>query len=173
MRWRWFRWVIRIGLGFVALLAAGFAALFIRNPDTALIFLLILIQPLIANSNPPAIAKDQLTGVTLEDQANAGRKMTTVLQRKFPAGTSEVTLRSALLNQGFKPLPAPPADCVPSGQQVPLGRIYTPCPTYDRSKMLEYRWSSVICGETITVRWLADDRNDITDVNATYYLACL
>jgi hypothetical protein len=63
-------------------------------------------------------------------------------------GTSEASLRSTLLNQGFKPLSPPlsppPTDCVPSGRSPPLRGVFTPCPTQDRSKMLEYVWGGLL-----------------------------
>jgi hypothetical protein len=149
------------------------AALFIRDPSAAVLLTAILIQPLIAHTHPPPIAEDQLADASWRNQAEATRKLTALMQRKFPTGSSEGALKSTLQNQGFKPLPPPPVDCLPPGQPPPVGRVFTPCPTYDRRKTLEYGWGSGVCGQTITVRWSTDDRDNVTRVDASYYMACL
>jgi hypothetical protein len=98
--------------------------------------------------------------------------LTELFRRKFPTGTSGDTLRSTLLDHGFKPLPTPPADCLPPGQSGPIGRIFIPCPTEDQSKILRYGWAKGICGESITVRWSTDDRHEIARVDASYNMVC-
>jgi hypothetical protein len=126
---------------------------------------------LIHNAHPPPIAGDQIAGASWQNQAEVSRKLTELLQRKFPTGTSEDLLKSTLANQGFKPLPPPPGDCVPRGQSPPVGRVFTPC--YDPSNILKYDWGNGICGQTITVRWSTDDRHEITELHASYDMACL
>jgi hypothetical protein len=169
----WVRWTIRTVLGCVVLLGVGFAALFIRNPDAARFLLVVLMEPLIGNASPPAIARDELAGLKWWNEPEGGRRLTEVLQRKFPTGASEATLKSTLANQGFRQLPLPPTDCVPPGQPTTVGSVLTPCPKYDPSRILRYEWGSGFCRRTITVLWAADNRNDITQAYAVYYTACL
>jgi hypothetical protein len=171
MKRRWYQWVIRISLGFLAILIVPVVVLFILKPEGTMILIGVLIAPLIHNTHPPPIAEDQLAGATWQNQAEVSRKLNELLQRKFPTGTSEDSLKSTLANQGFKLLPPPPGDCVPRGQSPPVGRVFTPC--YDPSNILRYDWGNGVCGQTITVRWSTDDHHGITDVHATYHVACL
>jgi hypothetical protein len=172
MKSRWFRWTIRILLGCIALVGVAFAALFIKDPIAARLLLAMLVYPLFGNTSPPAMLKADVTGMWLKwDEAS--RKLTSHLQREFPIGTAETKLKSALLKQGFKPLPPPPSDCVPAGRELPPGRVYTSCPTRDLSMELVYRWGSPICTDSITVRWATDPADAITEISAGYYAACL
>jgi hypothetical protein len=171
MKRRWFRRVIRISLGFLAILIVPVAVLFILKPEVTIILIGVLIAPLIYNTHPPPIAEDQLVGASIWNLAETNRKLTASLQRKFPTRTSEDALKSTLLNQGFKPLPPPPGDCVPRGQLPPAGRVFTRC--YDPSDILRYDWGNGICHNIITVHWTTNDRREITDLNASYIPACL
>ena len=173
MRSRWFRWTIRVSLGFFAILGLVSVALVILYPSSAFLTIAILIDALVANTDPPPIVEDQLAGVDFRTQTEASRKLTALLQRKFPVGTNEATLESTLLNQGFKRLPVPPIDCLPPGQPVPAGGVFPVCPTHDANKTLKYRWGSVVCSQNIIIRWSADDRRNITRINGIYYMACL
>jgi hypothetical protein len=166
MRSRWLLWTVRIILGVVALLGAGIAVLFAINPGAAMLLLAVLIHPLVGNTSPPAMLKDDIAGMWGKWDEGS-RRLTSHLQAQFPAGTLESALKSILSKQGFEPLPPPPG-CVPAGQQVPLG-----CPTSDTSKELVYQWGNAICAMTITVRWTADGGNAITQVKGGYYAACL
>jgi hypothetical protein len=171
MKRRWPRWIIRISLVFLAVITAAVAALFIANPAAVLMLLAMLINPLVANTSPPSITENELAGANWGNKADVDKNLTALLQRKFPVGTSEDSLKSTLLGQGFKPLPLPAANCIPPGQSQPVGR---PCPTYDRDKIFEYKWGDgAICGSTITVRWATDDRRGITQLDSSYYVACL
>ncbi|MGA9300526.1 MAG: hypothetical protein WA832_07225 [Bradyrhizobium sp.] len=171
-RSRWFRWAVRIVLGGVALLGGGLAVLFIINPGATIILFTMLVFPLFGNTKPPSLFEADIAGMWTK-WYEAGRKITAHLQQQFPAGTTEATLKSALTRQGFKPLPPPPADCVPSGVQIPIGKIYTSCPTRDPSKTLVYEWSGGVCTSTVSVRWETDVGETITQVNGNYYAACL
>jgi hypothetical protein len=84
MKGRWFRWVIRISLGFPAILIVPIAALFILNPEGTIILIGVLIAPLIQNTHPPPIAEDQLVGVSWQSRAEGGRKLTAGLQAEVP-----------------------------------------------------------------------------------------
>jgi hypothetical protein len=61
---KWVRRVILISSGFIALLISIIAVGFALNPGATYLLLAMLIQPLIANTRPPPIAEDQLTGAT-------------------------------------------------------------------------------------------------------------
>jgi hypothetical protein len=120
MKSRWFRWVTRIILGFVALLVVGLAGLFVANPGATLIIVRMLVYPLFGNISPPPMFAADVAGMWPKWD-EAGRKITAHLQEQFPAGTSEAALKSALTKQGFKPLSPLSANCVPPGQQMPVG----------------------------------------------------
>jgi len=147
---------MRIGLRLLAvfaILAMAIAVLSIRDPAGAALLAMFLILPLIANTHPPPIAEDLLANESWQNWNERSRKLTTLLQRRFPAEMNEGTLKSELLNQRFKPLPPPLADRLLKGQPTPLGRAFVVCPPYDQSKALEYAWGNGICRHTITVRW--------------------
>ncbi len=170
---RWFWWPVRIGLGFLGFVVLMIAGLFLWKPEATLLLLEILFHPLLENTRPPTIAADQFGGATFQNQRETNAKLNALFQQKFPAGTSEGTLKATLLGQGFKPLPPPRPDCLPQGQRAPVGQAFTTCPTYDQSEALEYRWGSGICGDTITVIWSTDESQKVRDVKASYYGACL
>jgi hypothetical protein len=168
-----FRWIIRIVLGIFLIFTAACAVLYVRNPDTAWILAGLILEPLISNTKPPAIAEGVLTAADWGHWDDTNRKLNAVIEQNFPIGTSEAALRAKLLEQGFKPPPPPPADCWPHDKPAPIGRVIRPCPTFDLSKMLEYKWSSFPCGKTITVRWTTDHTNELTRVTGGYYVGCL
>ena len=170
---RVFRWTIRVGLGILAAIVVAGAGLYVWNPEGALIFALVVLQPLIANSQPPAIAEGQITAADWMHWDDGSRKLTAIFERRFPVKSSEVALKSTLLEQGFKPLPPPRPDCLPQGQRAPIGKVFTSCPTHDLSKVLQYRWGGLPCSQTITVDWTTGDRGEITHVSASYSGACL
>jgi hypothetical protein len=62
---RFFRWVIRISLGLLAVLIVAFGALFIYDRFAAVLLIAILIHPLVGNTRPPPIAEDQLAFANL------------------------------------------------------------------------------------------------------------
>jgi len=172
-RRRWLRWPLRFGLGLLGVVCAAIAALFLWKPEATLLILALLLQPLLENTHPPPIAADQLAGATFQNQSETNRKLNALFQQKFPAGTSEATLKAILLDQGFKPLPPPRPDCLPEGQPAPLHRTITRCPTGDRSRVLEYDWSRGICRATIDVTWSAADGQTVGDVKVGYRMGCL
>ncbi len=172
MRSRWLRWMIWITLGCFAIPTLLLVVAFIRNPQTAALFVTMLVYPLFGNTSPPSMFAADIAGMWFKWD-EAGRKITTHLQEQFPAGTSEAALKSALAKQGFKPLPPPPANCVPAGQQVPVGKVQTRCPTGDPGPTLVYQWGGFGCTSTVSVRWESDSRQNITQVNGGYYGACL
>jgi hypothetical protein len=172
MKSRWLRWTKRIALGCVALLGLGLAALFIKAPTETIFLLEALVYSLFANDKPPPLFKDDLAGMW-NKWDEASQRLTSRLQQQFPAGTAETLLKSALLKQGFESLTPPRSDCVPAGQELPVGRVITRCPTHDPSKTLTYHWGGVVCTEIIAVQWTTDDADAIAKVSGTYYAGCL
>ncbi len=158
-----------------ALLAGAFAVLFVVKPDTLLVAAILL--AMLLNPGPPAIAQGQITGADWNHWEEGGRKLTAVLEQRFPDGTPESDLKSVLLKQGFRPIPPPRPDCLPPGQQAPVGVVFTNCPTADQKeklkRTLEYRWSSGVCNEFVQIWWSVGDRQAITRVQGSYYGACL
>jgi hypothetical protein len=173
MKRGWVRRLVRIGLGPFAALVAIVVVLSLINPEATVLLALVLVNPLISNTHPPAIAQGQITAQDWGHWHDVSRKLTGVLEREFPVGTSEAALKSTLRGQGFKPLPAPPADCLPAGEAAPVGRVVDQCPTGDRSRILRYAWGSFPCGATITVQWTAGDNGAITHIAGWYDDGCL
>jgi hypothetical protein len=167
------RWSIRIGLALLGVVVLAIAGLLLWRPEGTLLILAILFQPLLGNMHPPPIAAGQFADATFQNQSETNGKLNALFQQKFPAGTSEAALKAALLDQGFKPLPPPRADCLPEGQPAPLRQVYTRCPTGDRSRVLEYNWSRGICSATITAAWAADGGQTVGDVRVGYRMDCL
>lgn len=161
--------MISIALWFLILPTVGLVAAVLITPEV-LLFLAVLITPLLANTNPPPIVRNELVDAP---RGADSQDVSALFQRKLPAEMSEDALKSALAKQGFKPLPAPAADCIPPGQPSPIGKTFTRCPTEDRSKVLKYRWSRGICGYSITVHWAVDDRMTVTRLDAQYGKGCL
>jgi hypothetical protein len=172
MKGRWLRRTIRISLISLAVIIVVVVTLPIFRPAVLWVFA-IYINQLFVNTTPPPIAENTLVGANWGNGIEVNQKLAAVIQRNFPTGTNEESLKLALAGQGFKPLPPPLADCIPPGQPQPMGRVFTICPTGDRSKMLEYNWSNLPCGSKITVSWTTDDRKKITHLDSRYYVACL
>ena len=94
---------------------------------------IFLIQPLISNTHPPPILEDQLAGTN--NNADASRRLTALLQRRFLTGTSEGALKSALLNQRFSPYRQ--GQCLPLYEPGPDDKIVSRCDAYDPNKAFE------------------------------------
>ena len=170
---RWLRWPFRVGLGLLGVIVLAIAGLLLWKPEATLLILALLLQPLLENTHPPAIAADQLIGATFQNQDETSRKLNLLFQQKFPQGTSEAELKETLSAQGFKPIPPPRPDCLPPGQSAPVGRTFSTCPTGDLSRELEYEWGNGVCRETITVSWSVDGGQTIGDVKVGYRMGCL
>jgi hypothetical protein len=143
------------------------------------VFVIVLASTLIVGSmfdtrpqTPPPIAEGQITDGDWRNWEGGSGKLTAVLERTFPAGTSEHVLKSTLLGQGFKPLPPPPPNCLPPGQFGPPGKVYVPC--YDATKILKYVWGrGMVCSEEVVVHWSTDSEGKITSIKGGYHGACL
>ena len=156
-------------LAILALLAVVFS-------PTARLVMGILIAGLLYNSTPP-IAQGVITKEDWPHFEAASRKLTEVLQSKFPVGSREDILKSILLDQGFRPIVPPPSNCIPPGQQVPVGVVFHQCLTPDqeekRKRTLVYKWGGGVCIDSISVIWSSDELGALTYVEGGYYGACL
>jgi hypothetical protein len=159
----------------LAVLGAGLAVATILFPAKVLVpplFALYWVSTLFHNTKPPPIAE----GIVLVSDptrfAEVSARLSSVLQQKFPAGTSEAVLKSTLQRQGFKPIPPPPADCVRPGVTPPIGRVFVQC--YDATNQLRYEWGDgLVCGATVAVAWTTDGKGGVASVRGSYYSACL
>jgi hypothetical protein len=160
----------------LALIAATISGLFIFSP-TARLVIGILIAPLLNNSRPPPIAQGVITKEDWPHFETASKKLTETLQSKFPVGSREEVLKSILLGQGFRSVEPPPSNCIPPGQDVPVGVIFYRCLTPEqeeqRRRTLVYKWGGGICTEFIHVIWSRDELGTLTHVEGRYYGACL
>jgi hypothetical protein len=164
---RWRRWVVRIVLGAVAFFVLIFGVLLILNPSGTLIFTVRLLLVLFSTNRPPPIAHGIITADDRWQWDAASRKMTNILETKFPAGTPEAAMRSALLKEGFKPLRAA-ANCDVPRRPVALRLQCQP--------VLQYSWrnvSFVSCEHTISVEWKTDDTGKIIGIKGSYFEVCL
>jgi hypothetical protein len=101
--------------------------------------------------------------------------LTARLQHEFPIGTTEATLKQALLAQGFRPVETP-QNCVQpvqNGEPLRGGRRVAVCPPQDQGKSMTYAWDNGTCGATIWVRWSTDTSDVITLLDGYYNSACL
>jgi len=158
-----------------ALVIGAVAVLLYLKPQMLLTAAIIV--TMLFNPGPPPIAEGQITSNEWMHWEEGGRRLTAVLERRFPNGTPESSLKSVLLKQGFHSIPPPPADCLPPGQVAPVGVIYLTCLTADQKEKLErtlkYTWGNGVCSEFVQVMWSADDGGEITHVQGSYYGACL
>jgi hypothetical protein len=172
---RWRRWTVRTGLTLLAAVILATPVVILLNPYGPLV-VRILLQSLFTTTHPPAMFADQLAGPGLPDPTETSHQLTARLQEKFPLGTTEDTLKKALLAQGFKPLPPPPSNCVPpiqQGRPSQLDQTAVVCPPQDPRKSLQYKWGGGVCVHTITVRWSADTHDTVMLLDGYYYVACL
>ncbi len=163
-------------LAILALVAATLSGLFVFSP-TARLVMGILIAGLLNDSRPPPIAQGAITKEDWPHFEAASRKLTEILQSKFPVGSREDILKSILLDQGFRPIEPPPSNCIPPGQQVPVGVVFYQClnPEQEekRKRTLAYKWGGGVCIESISVVWSSDELGALTHVEGGYYGACL
>jgi hypothetical protein len=157
-------------LAVLVALILSIATAWILKPDATRFWLAIALALVTENTRPPPIARGVITRDDWRDRRSAERKLTAVLEKKFPVGTSEDVLKSALLKEGFKFLGPPHPECVQPGQR-PTGRIFALC--YDPTKILDYYWISIGCSETVQVKWEVDDQRNIMRVEGIYGSVCL
>jgi hypothetical protein len=169
------RWMVGVGLAIPALLLVAALVLFLLTPAVTRMLVDGLLHPPIANTVPPAIFADQLLSERAPDRAETNRQLTARLQRQFPVGTTEATLKQTLLAQGFRPI-EPPPNCVQpvqNGEPLRTDRPVAVCPPQDRSKSLKYEWRNGGCDATIWIRWSTDASEVVTLLDGYYNSACL
>jgi hypothetical protein len=83
------------------------------------------------------------------------------LLRRFPVGSSEGNLRSALVADGFALL-------CPSGRCNNGFR-----PPGDTTRDYGYRWGGFPCSNDVDVEWLSDKNGRITSLTGEYVLGCV
>lgn len=125
-----------------------------------------------SDPGPPKILGD--TRCTNRRQCAAAHvALNATLHRRFPLGTTQRALVSALNAEGFQPRPASLAQCGPA----PPGKQSTPCPAWDPNwnprNNLEYDWGKLPCGSSISVKWSVDARGVITHLEGSYDYDCL
>lgn len=120
---------------------------------------------------PPALASGVITDEDWLEWEPAGRKLTTVLQKRFPTGTPVSTMRDALIAEGFK---APPHEqsCETT---VDVNRNSTTRCRYpaDINRRLEYIWGIFPCSQSVAVTWREDRQRRIATLAAYYGGGCL
>ena len=128
------------------------------------------------HTSPPPIAEN----VKCENWRNcreASYAFTQILRKRFPFGTHDRVLRTALLDQGFSGLPASITSCLPHGQEAPVGKMVIECPAWDPSwnpeNYLAYGWGVAPCGSQLSVKWSADKKGKITHLEGYYDYTCL
>lgn len=112
-------------------------------------------------------------------EAEASQKFTALLQERFPKGTSETALASALRQQGFVSPPVTGVECTPEGETPKPGSNLSTCHyDYNPEKTLKYRWWRFAgwqrdkCLEEVHVHWSADSLNAVTDIKGEYMKVC-
>jgi hypothetical protein len=125
-----------------------------------------------SNPGPPPIAEGQLTHMDAMI-GQGGRKLTAVLERRFPNGTLESDLKAVLLAQGFHSVSARPGYCSPPGQAAPNYTCLTADQDEKRKRTLLYKWENGVCVYSISIVWSADDRGGITHIEGSYNGACV
>jgi hypothetical protein len=152
-----------------ALFVGAVAAFLVLNLESTVLSVAIILANL-RNPGPPPIAEGQING---NNSREVSRKLTAVLERRFPNGTPESELKSVLLEQGFYSLPPRPAFCPPYGQAAPNPTCLSADEDEKRKRTLNYKWSDGVCSHSVSIVWSADVRGEITDVQGNYSVGCL
>jgi len=151
----------------------GIATVWQLYPESTYLMFATVRGAITANHHPPKIVEGQFSdGEARRNPEHAGRKLTALLEQKFPTGTSDSVLKSELLGQGFKFLPPPPPNCLPPGQSAPVGVVFTRC--FDPTNKLKYEWGDgFVCSNSLLVTWSTNGRGEITRIEAHYRETCL
>jgi len=125
---------------------------------------------------PPPIT-DGITCTNVRSCDEANRAFTVILRRRFPVGSHENALRSALVSQGFRPLPSSITTCLPRGRQPIIGKMVIDCPAWDPNwsprNYLQYGWGRPPCGSELNVMWSVDASGRIAHIEGRYDYTCL
>lgn len=130
----------------------------------------VLRLSLIYNWSPPPILEEALAS-PLTDRDDAVKE---ALMRRFPIGSAEVDLVSALSKQGFVNVDRPHPQCrQPAPEPGTSLTYYAPCPTGSKQMDYEYETLHLFCGsDHISVNWSADPNGKITRLAASRRLNC-
>lgn len=162
-------------LATLAVVAATLSGLFVFSPKARLVMTIVIAE--MVSSGPPPIAQGVITKEDWPHFAAASKKLTEVLQSKFPVGSREDVLKSNLVGQGFRPADPLPSNCLPPGKKVPVGAVYYHCLTPEqeerRKRTLVYKWGGGVCTESIFVVWSNDEHDALTHIEGHYHGACL
>lgn len=123
------------------------------------------------HDNPPSIARGVITNADWLHWDRGSTKFSTVLVQRFPLGTSESDLRTALSKQGFKPAWRCPGG--PYVHKLPNGDSESCTEPWNPDQSLVYSWGGLPCTETLSVWWSADRKGRIAHIEGHYGGACL
>ena len=142
-----------IGLGiFVGVLFVLVGLLFLVNPDGARLaadqlYLYAIGYP----TKPPPIVEGRITPADWPSSPEADRKITAVLQKQFPIGSSAAQLKFVLSKQGFRFRESRDS----------------------KSRSAVFIWGSVVCEERLNIDWQTDANDHLTLLEGSYRSACL
>src|SRR6266567_1039267 len=137
--------------GVCALLIVALGFLWVFNPDAATLLAAQVLYTVSSQpTSQPPIAEGQITKEDWLAPQEGSRKVTAVLERRFPVGSRASDLRSALRDQGFAFMDV--------GFNLPNGAYF--------------HWGNVICQNTLQVEWKTDTRDQIVRIEGRYGNAC-
>lgn len=134
-----------------------------------------------ATSTPHLGAPPIADGVSCEGWptscVSASHAFTHILLDRFPLGTSEITLRHALVAQGFRPDAHSVKRCLRRGEQPPLNVWVVSCPPWDQNwdprNFLRYDWGGLPCENELAVMWSSDKNSLLRHLEGHYNVNCL
>jgi hypothetical protein len=139
----------------------------------AVVVLTIFVVLFVARDHicPPALASGVITDRDWLHWDEGSRKLTALLQKRFPEGTTVSAMQDALKAEGFRPAVHEP-NCATTVQVD--GRSSTKC-SYpaDIDRRLEYFWGGIPCSQSITMIWREDRQHRIAKLSASYGGGCL
>lgn len=120
---------------------------------------------------PPSLANGVITDKDWLHWDEGSRKLTVVLQRRFPKGTPVSTIRDKLAAEGF----TRPQHAQSCETTVDLnGKSTTKCRyPADINRRLEYIWGGIPCSNWVTVVWTEDREHRIATISGRYGAGCL
>ena len=152
-------------------------AVAISFPDQSYLLALIIWVNLRAKHHPPVIAQGVITDKDWLHWEDGSRKINTLVNRKFPVGSSTKKMETALRDQEFEYPSSPPARCINDDEHPPEHALIARCPAWDRSwdphHELRYSWGGAPCDQTISVRWSSDGSARISHIEGFYGGGCL
>lgn len=127
--------------------AAALVAFTIWQPGIVFLFLALTIGQIGKQHNPPPMAAGIAKDFQFMRQQDATKHWKAMLQRDFPDGTPETTLRTELHRQGFVAVRKEPN--------------------------MFYHWGNGICESDLIVNWTSTGTGLVTAVDGQYSVGCL